>query len=117
MQFRDSLYESVEKYLMRISFQKRFEIYNTIQQSYLFDNPYILNPEIMRRTKLFFSRICQGDHQIEENQRNFKILVETNPFYVGNLMITEIKSYQTLINSLNIATQNVNKIVKDILIF
>jgi len=46
------------------------------------------------------SSICVGDHFVDANQKAFKKLMETNPFIVCTMSITEIKNYRTVIDLL-----------------
>lgn len=53
----------------------------------------------------------------EENKATLKELFETNPFFVGNMIINEIKNYNTLIPCICKATKHINKFCKDVVVF
>ena len=110
-------YSILSKLLMNLNFENRFEIYSKILESGLYENPNILNSELIIEGKKFIRNICDGKEQLEFNISKMNNLVQTNPFFIFLIFIKNVKLYKNLITSLCEASVEISDICKDIFIF
>lgn len=108
------LYESLGRLLFTYSFRDRYRMYEIILSEYLYQNPYMLNTNLIVRVKKFLKTVCEGKDLEKTNSQIFSKSLKSHPFFVFALTLNNVKMFDNLIGTIITSCEGLPDVVVDI---